>query len=190
MKIILLILVITFPLFVLGQGLMQPELPPIDTTEFGKETISPEKTAIPNLISGGLLSPGFKLEPFAASNMTLSPEFYKNLNSEFDFLAQHSATTTTFPQRYFFNAGGLGDPFLNSVTVFSSDAYKLSDKFTVGGSSFGASSKFTAPLPTFDNSQYDIRGATMFMEYKVSKNFRIQTQVSVTNRGSNLIPHP
>ena len=71
-------------------------------------------------------------------------------------------------------------PFLRNGSVFSAASYQLSDKFTVGGYSFGANSIFSAPLPNQGMNNFDTRGSTLFMQYKVSKNFKIETRVSVT----------
>lgn len=92
---------------------------------------------------------------------------------------------------YTFNSGSFGQfypgafgfhpsPFVHSGSVFSAGEYKFSDKFKIGGFSYGANSVFSAPLPNQGlNNNYDFRGATMFMQYKVSKNFKIETSVNV-----------
>ena len=71
-------------------------------------------------------------------------------------------------------------PFYRNASVFSAASYKLGDKFTVGGFSFGANSIFTAPLPNQGMNYFDTYGSTLFMKYKVSKNFKIETRVTVT----------
>lgn len=73
-------------------------------------------------------------------------------------------------------------PLLYSGAIFNQAAYKISDKFTFGGNSFGGKSIFSAPLSNAGKNGYDFKGASMFMQYKVSKNFKIETRVSVTNR--------
>lgn len=79
--------------------------------------------------------------------------------------------------------GGLSPYYYNSQ-VLSEAAYQLSDKFIVGGFSYGANSMHSAPLPNQNGSYFDTYGSTMFMQYKVSKNFKIETSVSVgQNRG-------
>ena len=55
----------------------------------------------------------------------------------------------------------------------------MADKFKIGGFSYGANSVFSAPFPNQGLNNYDYRGATMFMQYKVSKNFKIETSVNV-----------
>lgn len=76
--------------------------------------------------------------------------------------------------------GLVPSPFVRNGSVFSSAAYKINDRFTLGGYSFGANSVFSAPLPNQGLNSFDFRGSTMFMQYKVSKNFKIETRVNVT----------
>lgn len=71
-------------------------------------------------------------------------------------------------------------PFLRNGAIFSSASYQLSDKFTVGGYSFGANSIFSSPIHDQRMNYFDTHGSTLFMQYKVSKNFKIETRVSVT----------
>lgn len=71
-------------------------------------------------------------------------------------------------------------PFFRNGAVFSSASYRLSDKFTLGGYSFGANSVFSAPFPNQGFNKFDTRGSTIFMQYKVSKNIKIETRVNVT----------
>lgn len=70
-------------------------------------------------------------------------------------------------------------PFFVSGQVLSQAAYQLGDKFVLGGYSYGVNSLFTAPLPG-NTSNFDRYGSTMFLQYKVSKNFKIETRVNVT----------
>jgi len=71
-------------------------------------------------------------------------------------------------------------PFIRDGTVFSAGEYQFSDKFKIGGYSYGANSVFSAPFPNQGlNDSYDFRGNTLFMQYKVSKNFKIETRVNV-----------
>lgn len=71
-------------------------------------------------------------------------------------------------------------PFISSARVFHHAAYRVNEKFTWGGNSFGANSihSLSRGLPGSDS--WDTRGASMFMEYKVNRNFRIETRISVT----------
>ena len=71
-------------------------------------------------------------------------------------------------------------PFLREGVVLSGASYRLNNRFSMGGYSFGANSIFTAPLPGKGFNQYDVRGSTLFMQYNVSGKFKIETRVSVT----------
>jgi hypothetical protein len=64
-------------------------------------------------------------------------------------------------------------------TLFNQAVYRASDKLYIGGSSFGVNSILHAPLPASKGSNYDFRGVSMFLEYKVSDNFRIGGGVTV-----------
>ncbi|MDX1284199.1 MAG: hypothetical protein R3182_04260 [Draconibacterium sp.] len=74
---------------------------------------------------------------------------------------------------------GSFSPFQRNGTVLSQAAYKLGDKFVLGGFSYGANSIHSAPFLNQRGTYFDSYGSTMFMQYKVSKNFKIETRVSV-----------
>ena len=82
---------------------------------------------------------------------------------------------------------GFGSPFFMNGQVLSGSVTKVNDKFTIGGFSYGANSIMSAPLPNQTGHSFDSYGSTMFMQYKVSKNFKIETRVSV---GQNQGPPP
>ena len=128
------------------------------------------------LINGTLENELF-VPPFELPDFDFSEGMMNHWNLNFDDIAPG--------YQYFgrFRPGFLGfspSPFIRNGTVFSAGEYQLSDKFKIGGYSYGANSIFSAPLPNqgFSNN-YDFRGNTMFMEYKVSKNFKIETRVNV-----------
>ena len=78
----------------------------------------------------------------------------------------------------------LVSPFFYNGEILSSDAYQIGNKLVLGGFSYGANSVMSAPLPNQMGRSFDNYGSTMFMQYKVSKNFKIETRVSVgQNRG-------
>lgn len=70
-------------------------------------------------------------------------------------------------------------PFYNSGRVLSAAAYQLGNKFTLGGFSYGANSIFSTPTHNNGMNNFDSYGSTIFMQYKVSKNFKIETRVNV-----------
>ena len=81
-------------------------------------------------------------------------------------------------------------PYYSNAQIFGGSSAKLNDKFTIGGFSYGANSVFSAPLPNQNNSYYDTYGSTMFIQYKVSKNFKIETRVSVGHSNQGPPPPP
>lgn len=87
-----------------------------------------------------------------------------------------------------FNAGSGFSlfPYPGTGTVFNQASYRLSDKVLIGGNSFGVNTLLSAPFSRPGANAWEWRGASMFMEYKVSRNFRIETRVSVTG---NQYPH-
>lgn len=70
-------------------------------------------------------------------------------------------------------------PFLRNATVFSEGSFQVGKNFRLGGYSFGGNSVFTAPFPSQGLNNFDTRGSTLFMQYNVSKNFKIETRVNV-----------
>ncbi|MEN8115419.1 MAG: hypothetical protein ABFS16_00450 [Bacteroidota bacterium] len=77
---------------------------------------------------------------------------------------------------------GAYSPFYHNGTVLSAAAYQLGDKFVIGGYSYGANTIHAAPYPNQSANYFDTYGSTMFMQYKVSKKFKIETRISVGQR--------
>jgi hypothetical protein len=75
-------------------------------------------------------------------------------------------------------------PFATAGTVFNQAAYKISDRVTFGGANFGAQSVFDRPSLNPAIQNMSTKGASMFMQYKVSKNFKIETRVTISNHRS------
>jgi hypothetical protein len=67
-----------------------------------------------------------------------------------------------------------------SGVIFNQASYRLTPRLSVGGNSFGINAILHAPVQRSFADQWQWRGASMFLEYKFSKNFRIETRVSVT----------
>ncbi len=76
-------------------------------------------------------------------------------------------------------------PFYGYATVLSAAAYQLGDKFTLGGFSYGTNSIFSSPYPNRGMNNFDSYGSTLFLQYKVSKNFKIETRVNVQQGGQH-----
>jgi hypothetical protein len=173
-------------LFFCLQSLAQEKLMPIMAVEKDSAQIELERQILyrqllsGTLQSGGLMS-ALKFQAFSLNSMPLQTLYNFNPNELFisGNLVIPDLNTFGFPP----------SPFLREGTVFSSAAYKLNNKFNVSGYSFGANSIFSAPLPNQRMNNFDARGATMFMQYKVSKNVKIETRISVTQgNGPGFIP--
>ncbi len=74
-------------------------------------------------------------------------------------------------------------PFYGNATVLSAASYKLGNKFVLGGYSYGTNSIFGTPAINNGNNNFDNYGSTLIMQYKVSKNFKIETQINVMQGG-------
>jgi hypothetical protein len=167
-----------FILFILAgfglnaQELMLPELPEEDSLylEPGKQFMYEP------LISGGLFLDEIK-RPIQAYQFDLSGELSKRWS--FDGSDQF---TGFWQESMLFNprAGIVPSPFLRDGVVLSGASYKLNNRFSLGGYSFGGNSIFTAPFPNQGFNQFDVRGSTLFMQYNVSKKFKVETRISVT----------
>ncbi len=76
---------------------------------------------------------------------------------------------------------GMFLPFGGTGSVFSEATYSLNQKLTIGGNSFGILSPLSPAPGVSGTNRYELRGATLFMEYKVNKNFRIGAGITVTD---------
>lgn len=76
-------------------------------------------------------------------------------------------------------------PFYGNAMVLSAAAYQLGDKFVLGGYSYGTNSIFAAPSSNRGMNNFDSYGSTLFLQYKVSKNFKIETRINVQQRGQH-----
>jgi len=112
------------------------------------------------------------------SNQPLLPNYSKNL----DF-SKSLSTPMVFSETFSMNQFGLS-PFYSSGVIFNQAAYRLNDHFILGGNSFGAISVFDQPQINPSMQNMNTRGASMFMQYKVSKNFKIETRVNISNHQS------
>ena len=132
------------------------------------------------LISGNapanmLMDEDFKFPPFdyraeINKSYTLSLGFSPIMNYSYGGIS--SGMSLPFYSRFYSNA-----------QVLSAANYKLGDKFSVGGFSYGANSVFGAPVHNYDMNNFDDYGSTIILQYKVSKNFKIETQINVSKNG-------
>ena len=126
-------------------------------------------------------------------NNDLLPETVKlsgfDLNTE--FAKMYSLNFNLYNFNSTFNSGistGMMNPFYSPFyqngMVLSEGAYQFSDNFSFGGFSYGANSMMSGPLmPTPGMDKFDRYGSTLFMQYKVSKNFKIETRFNVSQGG-------
>ncbi len=114
----------------------------------------------------------------AMFNQPLLPDYSKNLDLK-KYLNFSKSSTGSFS-----TVGYIVSPFYTNGMVFNQSTYQLSDKFSVGGNSFGAQSVFDKPRMNSSINDMSTKGASMFMQYKVSKNFKVETRVSISSHKS------
>lgn len=155
-----------------AQEPLMPMLPEKDSVELAVE----RQLMYYQLLSGTLPLEGL-LEPIRLPEFSFQDEMLKRRNIEF-YSGDINFNAFNFTMPGYFSLGL--SPFLRNETVFSAAAYQLNNRFTLGGYSFGANSVFTAPFPSQGMNNFDVRGSTLFLKYNVSKNFKIETRVNVT----------
>ena len=156
---------------IFGQELLMPELPEKDSVDLAIE----REILYRQLLSGKLISADL-ISPLPG------PEWNFNLGlvKQWSF-DTYDRTFNSFQWKGFKSDFlEMPSPFLVTGSVFSSAAWQLNNRFMVGGYSFGAKSVFTSPFPNQGINSYDVRGSTLFLKYNVSKNFRIETRINVT----------
>jgi hypothetical protein len=117
----------------------------------------------------------YLFEPFRL-NQPIFPAF----NKKFDFSA-YLNNPPVFSDLYL-NTGFGFSPFFSTGKIFNQASYRLSDRLLLGGSSFGAQSVFN-PLEINSSMQnMNWKGASMFLQYKVSKSVKVEGRVSISNR--------
>ena len=125
-----------------------------------------------NLINGGIDG------SYLMSDLQL-PEFDMN---QF-YQSRYTLALAAVPQFNYtglsFHGSDIVSPYYYNAEMLSSEAFELGDKFVIGGYSYGANSVLSAPLPNQNSNYFDTYGSTMFMQYKVSKKFKIETSISI-----------
>ena len=115
-------------------------------------------------------------------DINLTQEYLKRYTLNIDFLANAN---------YAFNGFSTGtmnsfhSPFYRNGMILSAAAYQLGDKFTLGGFSYGTNSIFSTPNFNHGMNNFDCYGSTLFLQYKVSKKFKIETRINVQQRGQH-----
>lgn len=125
----------------------------------------------------------FLLDEIQLPQFNTRQEYQQRYAIKFELLPLISTVLLGNSSSYF----GAYSPFFHNGQILSEAAYNVGDKFVIGGFSYGANSLNSAPFPNQNSSYFDTHGSTMFLQYKVSKNFKIETRVSVTQgRGSSM----
>ncbi|MFW5774542.1 MAG: hypothetical protein ACOCWD_07650 [Tangfeifania sp.] len=160
---------------ILGTTAQEPLMPVL--SEQDSTALNAETDMLYRQFPVGISPPGEFMQPFNMPELNLDEALSEYQNpglADYSFDAWH---LNNFYPRYF---GISPAPFLRNGTVFSQGSYQLNDKFRLGGYSFGGNSIFSAPFPNQNTGNFDFRGSTLFMEYKVSDKFKIETKVSVS----------
>jgi hypothetical protein len=79
-------------------------------------------------------------------------------------------------------------PFYSSGIIYNQSIYQLNNRLSVGGNSFGAQSIFEQPRLNPTIQDMNTKGASMFLQYKVSKSFKVEGRVSISNRSEPWMP--
>lgn len=130
------------------------------------------------LISGEMFS-GLHGETISLTGFDFADEFVKRYGFSFDSYSFNRYSMSSF------SAGGLSpiySPFNQNGMVLSEGAYKFGDKFTFGGYSYGTN-PMNLPPPMPGMNDFSRYGNTMFMQYKVGKNFKIETRFNISQGG-------
>jgi hypothetical protein len=116
-------------------------------------------------------------QAFQLPEFNFEIELAKRRNYFFSDLNYNQYVTGNF---FSLTPGFVFPALIRNGLVFSGANYMIGDRISLGGFSYGGNSIFTAPFPNQGTDNFDFRGSTLFMEYNVSKNFKIGTSVSVT----------
>jgi len=147
----------------------------IPKPQIGKgELLLDQPLILGNSLSFGklnLVDPGIFSQP-------LIPDYNKILDIKKTLSSFKSTSSSDLNMRFGYS------PFFSSGKIFNQASYRINDKFLFGGNSFGAQSVFDQPAMNPAIQNMSTKGASMFMQYKVSKNFKIETRVSVSDHQS------
>jgi hypothetical protein len=134
-----------------------------------ERTLNFDKTAFPE---------EFNYLDMSIFNQPLLPDYTKNL----DFKKYLNPAKVTNYSNY--SSGSSFNPVFPFGHIFNQSSYQINDRLLIGGNSFGARSVFDLPKLNSSIQDMSIRGASMFMQYKVSDHFKVQTSVSISNGNS------
>lgn len=127
-----------------------------------------------NQLLKGYVNPNDFLETFQLPKYDLNDAILLRWNTNLSGIIPNQLDMNSI------SAGGTGFiPFLRNAQVLSSANYKPGNKLSFGGFSYGANSIFSSPSLNPEINRFDMYGSTLFIQYKVSKNFKIETRVNV-----------
>jgi hypothetical protein len=130
------------------------------------------------LISGQF-SNELVLEQMQLPDFDFTSEFARRYSINYDAMSMSSLPLSDFTLGLF---TPFYSPYTMNSTVLSQAAYKVNDRFIFGGFSYGSNFLPTLP-PAPGINNFNRYGSTMFMQYKVGKNFKIETRVNVSQGG-------
>ncbi len=148
------------------------------------QKIKPElNTRSLNMDPSTLSKPSFSLNSMnqldkSAFSQPLLPDYTKNLS----FLK--SINSPLFSSESFSTTGFGFSPYFSQDNVFNQATYHLNDRFSFGGNSYATQSVFDQPSLNSSMQNMNTCGAAMFLQYKVSKNFKVETQINISNHQS------
>lgn len=110
----------------------------------------------------------------------LQQKFAPSQSLAFDF-------TSTRPSKNILFSTNLPvvSPFVSSFSLNNYAEYQLNDNLKFGGNSFSVKSIFSPVGANPWNQNLSFQGASMFLEYKVSKSVRIGGSIGIVNRNSS-----
>ena len=130
------------------------------------------------LISGQMFPELFG-ETITLTGFDFDKEFAKRYGFSFDLYSFAHLPLSGF------SAGALNplfSPFNQNGMVLSEGAYKINNRFTFGGYSYGTT-PMNLPPPMPGMNDFSRYGNTMFMQYKVGKNLKIETRFNISKGG-------
>jgi hypothetical protein len=144
---------------------------------------SAQEISSPDIDRPLLIEKSFTLNKLNISDQSLfNQPLLPNYNINFDF--SKPLKSSIYSSEYFSVTSFWPSPYYTNGTVFNQAMYRLNDRFSFGGNSFGAQSVFDLPQMNPSMQNMSTKGASMFFQYKVSKNLKIETRVNISNHQS------
>lgn len=172
-RLIFLLLAVLFPMFLAAQ---QPE----NIYPAGYDTLyrSTPRLWQPEMYSAKKSFSDVFPAPFMSDREAVFPDFSKYLRSNWTVTYSSVSSNRYFPE--FLSSPAVWLPLGATGTIFNEATYRVNNKLKVRGNSFGINSLYAPLLPRPGTNQWEIRGASVFMEYKVSKNVRFGAGISIS----------